>query len=277
MIKRLFSLLVIILALLVGYFYLYQPEVFYRLLSRGESALMAEQLLPGPLRGALDGSNNAHLTVAGTIQFTNQEREAQGLLPLNENPRLNQAAQIKLQDMFDFQYFEHESPNGDGPSDLADQAGYKYILVGENLALGNFKDDQALVTAWMNSPGHRENILNKRYQEIGVAVGKGMFEGREVWLAVQEFGTPLSSCPQPSTQLKTEINSKQKQIDQWEIELAARKAELERSRYDSQTYNRKVNEYNQLVNQVNQLINVTKELVNQYNVQINTFNSCLEG
>lgn len=277
MIKRFVGILLIIAALILGYLYHYQPEIFHRLLARGETALHSGELLPPPLRGALDGSATAHLTRGGTISFTNQEREAQGLLPLNENPRLNQAAEVKLQDMFARQYFEHESPTGEGPSDLANQVGYKYVLVGENLALGNFKDDQTLVTAWMNSPGHRENILNRRYQEIGVAVGKGMFEGREVWLAVQEFGKPLSSCPQPGAALKTQIDQNQRRIDQLEAELVARKADMDSGKYDRPTYNEKVREYNEVVNQFNTLVNTTKQLVNQYNSQINDFNSCLEG
>jgi vacuolar-type H+-ATPase subunit I/STV1 len=234
------------------------------------------ELLPPPLRSALDHSGGA-LTVSGVINFTNQQREANGLLSLRENQRLNAAAEAKVQDMFDKQYFEHESPEGRGPSDLANDAGYKYVLVGENLALGNFKDDQALVEAWMNSPGHRANILQKRYQEIGVAVGKGMFEGKEVWLAVQEFGTPLSSCPQPPESMKAQINSHQSQIDQLQRDLELRKAELENNDYDRQTYNKKVDEYNDKVREVNALIAFTKQLVEQYNAAISQFNKCLEG
>ncbi len=278
--KRVIGILIILGLLAAGYLYQFQPETFNRLRGQAEGAVLRRlnesEHLPPPLRAALDEAN-AYLTVSGTITFTNQEREANGLLPLNENPKLNQAAQLKVQDMFNQQYFEHVSPDGRGPSDLADDVKYEYILVGENLALGNFKDDQTLVTAWMNSPGHRANILNKRYQEIGVAVGKGMFEGREVWLAVQEFGTPLSSCPQPSLSLKAQININQQQINALERDLAARKADLNSGRYDNDTYNQKVGEYNERVNQLNALIAATKRIVNDYNAQINSFNKCLEG
>ena len=70
--------------------------------------------------------------------------------------------------------------------------------------MGNFKNDQDLVSAWLNSPGHRANILNTRFTEIGTAVLKGFYEGREVWMAVQEFGLPLSSCPNPDSKVKIE-------------------------------------------------------------------------
>jgi len=122
---------------------------------------------------------------------------------------------LQLDDIFEKQYFAHISPEGLGPSDLAEKSGYEYIMIAENLALGNFKDDNTLVNAWMDSPGHRANILNNRYTEIGVAVGKGFFSesnennkeeiATEVWIAVQEFGLPLSSCPKPEESLLNTI------------------------------------------------------------------------
>jgi len=279
--KRAILGILIILLLGLGYIYRFQPDLFNRAEMRLSTALGGQlessDLLPPPLRSALDEAN-AHLTREGVISETNNQRAQNGeLVPLHENTRLDQAAEIKLQDMFDHQYFEHVSPSGKGPSDLANQVGYKFVVVGENLALGNFKDDAALVDAWMNSPGHRANILNVRYQEIGVAVGRGMFEGHETWLAVQEFGLPLSACPQPSASLKTTIDSDQKQIDQLEADIAARKADIESHHYDNATYNKKVAEYNQEVSQLNALIGTTKQLVSQYNAQIDQFNRCLEG
>jgi cysteine-rich secretory family protein len=279
--KRSTVIILAVLVLAAGYIYRFQPDLLNSWETRVSGALSGEiqssALLPPPLRGALDEAN-AHLTREGVIIYTNHQRGENGALPpLHENTLLDHAAEIKLQDMFDRQYFEHVSPSGRGPSDLANQVGYKYVLVGENLALGNFKDDQTLVAAWMDSPGHRANILNTRYQEIGVAVGRGMFEGRETWLAVQEFGLPLSSCPQPSASLKSQIDANQRQIDQLEADLAVRKADMDSKRYDNATYNRKVEEYNREVNELNALINETKQLVSQYNLQINQFNNCLEG
>ncbi|MCC7356672.1 MAG: hypothetical protein IT410_03590 [Candidatus Doudnabacteria bacterium] len=238
--------------------------------------LEESHLLPPPLPSAID-ARNAFLTQTGTLEWTNYQRKQDGLQKLKLNPLLNQAAQLKLSDMFKQQYFEHESPSGVGPSDLADEVGYAYVIVGENLALGNFENDQALVEAWMNSPGHRENILNDRYEEIGIAVGKGLYEGREVWLAVQSFGTPLSSCPSIDEALKTNLDNNQTEITALQAQLAVLKAEIESTnKSDSEKYNAKVKEYNNLVEKLNSLINVTKEITQQYNSQVNSFNACLK-
>ena len=100
--------------------------------------------------------------------------------------------------MFEKEYFEHKSPSGIGASDIAHDVGYEFILVGENIALGNFDGDEALVQAWMDSPGHRANILNKRYTEIGIAAEKGLYQGKMMWLAVQIFARPMSLCQNPN-------------------------------------------------------------------------------
>ena len=135
----------------------------------------------GPLRvldSIFTGETTTVLSQNDVIDLTNKARATYGSLPaLKENSKLDFSAEKKLQDMFMKQYFEHVSPSGIGVGDLANQISYEYIVIGENLALGNFKDDQALVDAWMASPAHRANILNKHYTEIGVAVGKGTFEG----------------------------------------------------------------------------------------------------
>ncbi len=238
--------------------------------------LEESHLLPPPLRSAIDARNSL-LTHNGTFEWTNYQRKQNGLSYLQLNASLNQAAEQKLSDMFTLQYFEHVSPSGKGPSDLAGDVGYAYVIVGENLALGNFENDKALVEAWMNSPGHRENILNSKYEEIGIAVGKAMFEGREVWLAVQSFGTPLSSCPSVNEALKSELDQNQDEITVMQGRLAVLKAEVENTnRSNTDKYNAKIKEYNALVDQLNILINTTKEIVQQYNSQVNSFNECLK-
>lgn len=253
-----------------------------KLLSRvGEGRLLdfvaqQDQLLPGPLRGSLEGLTS-NLTQQGVVDWTNKQRIQYGKSELRTNPKLNKAAEAKLQDMFDKQYFEHVSPDGVAPADVVKNAQYAFLVVGENLALGNFKDDETLVNAWMNSPGHRENILHDKYQEIGVAVKKGNFEGKEIWLAVQEFGTPLSSCPSPSAGMKQEIERNNVQLSEMEASIEAKRNQIETSRYDSnESYNRAVEEYNQMVASYNTLSRTNKSLVEQYNTEVNTFNSCLE-
>lgn len=62
--------------------------------------------------------------------------------------------------------------------------------LGENIALGDFTSSQMMVNSWMKSPGHRTNILRNDFTETGIAVGKGVFNGREQWIGVQVFGRP---------------------------------------------------------------------------------------
>src|SRR3972149_8112399 len=173
---------------------------------------------PPPLQ-AKEESPQAFLTGEGGIKSTNIQREKNGLTTLSTNSLLNQSTQRKVKDMFSEQYFEHISPQGLDVSDLAENAGYKFILIGENLALGNFLNDEALVQAWMDSPGHRENILNSGYKEIGVAVLKGTYQGKTTWIAVQHFGKPLSDCPQPDTTLKQKIANNKVLLDRMITEL----------------------------------------------------------
>ena len=123
-----------------------------------------------PLRkdGDTDTGGAAALTTSGIIRETNGEREHRGLTPLREILALNALAETKVRDMFRRAYFEHVSPTGENIGDLA--AGrYEYVVIGENLALGNYRDDRDVVSAWMNSPGHRANILHAAFTEIGVA------------------------------------------------------------------------------------------------------------
>jgi hypothetical protein len=230
---------------------------------------------PPPLRVEKEVPE-AYLTRAGVIQWTNAQRAKYGLPPLKENPRLDVSAELKVQDMFEKQYFAHLSPSGEGVKDLAEVVGYEFIAIGENLALGNFQNDETLVQGWMDSPGHRANILNPSYQDIGVAVQKGQFEGRSVWLAVQHFGRPLSACPQPDENLKAQIDSNQNEIEKLQANLLKLETEIRNMKPKRGTaYTQKIEEYNALVLQYNTLIDQTKSLITNYNNQVNLFNQCV--
>lgn len=115
---------------------------------------------PPPLLLEVEGEIDTEVSLSnsGILAETNSERARLGLSPLRISSNLNAAATLKVIDMFARQYFEHTSPTGVTISDLSESVGYDYILVGENLALGNFSSDAALVAAWMGSPGHRANI-----------------------------------------------------------------------------------------------------------------------
>ena len=219
----------------------------------------------------------AELTVAGTFNWTNAERIESGLPALKENITLDAIAELRVRDMFEKQYFAHVSPTGDDVQGAAKLIGYEYITLGENLALGGFDDDQDLVQAWMDSPGHRANILNTKYTEIGIAVERGLFEGRITWLAVQVFGKPLALCPQPSVTVKAQIELLQNEITEMQAELEARKAELEGMNRNSPVYRQKVDEYNALVAQYNGMVEQLKGMIADYNAQVGGFNECVQG
>lgn len=238
--------------------------------------LHSDALTPPPLRGVF-GESRDPLTAAGVLAWTNKSREIAGAKDLTLNATLSKMAEQKLADLFAKQYFEHESPSGVGPGDLAKGVGYDYIVIGENLALGNFNGDEALVDAWMASPGHRANILNTRYREIGIAVGQGVFEGKTTWVAVQEFGLPITACPQPSSVEKAVIDKAKKDSNTLEMSLSTQKAAIDSAnpKYGSD-YNAKVDKYNADVHKFNALVVELKAKISAYNKQVATFNACAE-
>jgi len=164
---------------------------------------------PSPLHSAYSDPDT-FLSREGVLLFTNEVREEFKLEPFLFNELLARAAEAKLQDMFSKQYFAHISPDGRRPADSVRETGYEFLIVGENLAMGNFGSDEKVVDSWMNSPGHRANILREGYLEIGIAVGQGVFDGHETWLAVQAFGTPLNVCPLPVSELADEVAAQDK-------------------------------------------------------------------
>ena len=236
-----------------------------------------EIFAPPPLRAPREAPQS-FLTQAGVIKETNFQRANNELPLLVESETLNTEARAKAQDMFQKQYFAHVSPSGIGPGNLAENFGYEFVVIGENLALGNFADDKELVQGWMDSPGHRANILNIRYTEIGAATVKGIFEGKSTWIAVQEFGLPLSSCPEINPVLKSEIGAYEYQIGELARTLELKRAELEAIRpRRSLDYTLKLEEYNRLVNQYNALVNKSETLISDYNNQVYLFNECISG
>lgn len=106
------------------------------------------------------------------IQLTNQERAKYGLKPLKANWELSRVARYKSTDMRDKNYFSHTSPTYGSPFTMIKSFGLSYRSAGENIAAGQTTPAQ-VVQAWMNSEGHRANILNSGYTEIGVGYAEG--------------------------------------------------------------------------------------------------------
>lgn len=284
--RIIFYLFVIgLIASTIAYFVIY-PEKFDRLKRDFTQNAFVQKVVdvaantPGPLR-FLGESTSSHLDVSLIIAETNKRRSDNGASTLTENAALTRAAEMKLKDMADNQYFEHVSPSGKGPSDLAKAAGYSYVLVGENLAMGNFENDSVLLDAWMNSPGHRANILNSRYKEIGVAAAKVTYEGRSTWLAVQEFGKPASDCAVANEALKARIDVQETALRSLESALSSRKADLEsrhpRTQEERKAYNDDVAEYNSLLEKYKADAATLQKDIAEYNVQIRAYNACINS
>ena len=237
-----------------------------------------EVFTPPPLN--IGGAKNQVVLVKSKIiAETNIQRydHGEGLLPLFENEKLNESALAKATDMFQNQYFEHVSPSGVDPAKLVQSFGYDYIVTGENLILGNFASEKDLVQAWMDSPGHRANILNDRYTEIGVAIVKGNYKGETVWIGVQEFGLPLSACNEPSDSLRNQINSYKTQLDDLTFQINEKQNQLDNTNRRDKQYNILVDQYNQLVDQYRSLLTEAKNVIEQYNNLVNIFNQCIAG
>lgn len=122
------------------------------------------------------------------ISLTNVERAGVGDQSLTENNLLDSAAQAKANDMAARGYFSHVGPDGKEPWAWIAEAGYGYRFAGENLAV-RFDNSSDVVSAWMASPTHRANIVKPIYEEIGVAVAQGVYEGVPATFVVQYFGT----------------------------------------------------------------------------------------
>ncbi len=112
--------------------------------------------------------SNADMQYAQQIlSLVNSERAANGLSPLTLNTNLSRTAQAKAEDMKNRNYFSHTSPTYGSPFDMMKSFGISYRTAGENIAKGQ-KTPQAVMNAWMNSSGHRANILNRNFTQLGV-------------------------------------------------------------------------------------------------------------
>lgn len=117
-------------------------------------------------------SSDWTMSADAIVDAMNRERAQYGMQPLRLNSKLNAAAGDRASDMFSKHYFEHVSPDGIDPFSWVQKRGYRFSLVGENLAVG-YPTASRVVTGWMNSPGHRANILQSQYDEVGIAVASG--------------------------------------------------------------------------------------------------------
>ncbi|MEI6498555.1 MAG: CAP domain-containing protein [bacterium] len=138
------------------------------------------------------------ITEENVLKNINDQRIINNLKPLKIDQDLNRAATLKSKDMINRDYFDHYA-FGLSPWVFIRNAGYDYDEAGENLAM-DFVTSEGMVNAWMNSPKHRDNILNADYQDIGVGIVKGEFTQGEsthtTYMVTNMFGTRKTDISQ---------------------------------------------------------------------------------
>ncbi len=139
---------------------------------------------PSPQVGAV--------VAAVLVDLANTDRSREELPKLVVNPLLEEAAQMKANDMAALGYFAHRSPEGRDPWYWFNEVGYDFRFAGENLAV-YFADSVEVEKAWMNSPTHRANIMSDKFTEVGIALAGGSYQGNDTTFVVQMFGAPAQA------------------------------------------------------------------------------------
>lgn len=153
----------------------------------GSTGISTDQSGTGESDAQPSEERTSEMTQAeAVLKLVNQERKKAGLQPLTLTQKLTDIANTKAKDMADKRYFSHESPTYGSPFDMLKQFGVSFSYAGENIAAGQ-KTAEEVMNSWMNSSGHKANILNKNYTQIGVGFYHGGQYGTE-W--VQLFIKP---------------------------------------------------------------------------------------
>ncbi|HEY3278153.1 MAG TPA: CAP domain-containing protein [Syntrophorhabdaceae bacterium] len=233
------------------------------------------------------------------VDLTNKARALDHLPPLKENTLLVAIAESRADDMFKKQYFAHVSPDGQGASDVAQKVGYRYKILSENIGSGLFSTNQRVIDNWMQSPGHRKNILSPKIEDIGVAVVKGKMDGLETYIAVQIFGlqsppVPQQTCIAPPQSLLAQIELKKNEITNLNDQIARLRRELDvekdfieaerGTRVGSEkghnlevkvnAYNEKSQWHNKVLAEVKAKSPILQSMVDEYNRALENYRHC---
>jgi hypothetical protein len=170
----------------------------------------------GSFRGAVK-SYATNTTDSGLLSETNKRRAQENLKPLTHSDTLDAAAQAKADDMGKNNYWSHITPDGREPWDFMDKAGYHYSKAAENLAYG-FDNSNSTLNGWMNSPGHRANVMDPDLREVGFGmmnVANYQGHGPET-IVVAMYGQPVTAsgaaAPTDNTPIKTVASAQTKDI-----------------------------------------------------------------
>jgi len=172
-----------------------QPATKAKVITENQAAPPAQATTPTQAATSAPASDNLNSVNAGSnfkefqkkvIEIVNRERATAGLNSLSENADSDKIATLKSEDMVKLNYFSHQSPTYGSPFDMLTHFNISYTAAGENIAYGQSTPDEVM-TAWMNSPGHRANILNINFTQIGVGIALKA-NGQLVW--TQTFTRP---------------------------------------------------------------------------------------
>lgn len=139
-----------------------------RILSRAEASSVIVRLIDKNSRIKKNLEKNSFFALE-VLNLVNIERQNTGIDQLVFCEDLNSIANLKSKDMSDYDYFSHESPNYGSFFDMLKDRNIDYTTAGENIAMGQ-SSPKEVVSAWMNSPGHKRNILNPNFNKIGIGV-----------------------------------------------------------------------------------------------------------
>lgn len=140
--------------------------------SANAAAGTAQRAAAAPAGGGSAGGGSSPAFAQQVVDLVNTERAKAGCGPVTADSRLASAAQSHSDDMADRNYFDHASPEGYHADHRIEAVGYRWSTWGENIARGQ-SDPAAVMDSWMNSPGHRANILNCDFKQLGVGVRTG--------------------------------------------------------------------------------------------------------
>ncbi len=250
-----------------------------------------------PVSGGAKQRPAAGLSVETLVRLTNEARRTNGVAPLRVNGQLTRIAEERARDMLKKQYFGHVAPDGGSYPDVARTVGYRYKCLSENIASGEFASNQSLIDGWMQSPGHRKNLLSTDVDEIGIAAVRGSLKGEDTWVAVQIFGLPApergqagppaTSCAEPSDSLKQAIETGKRDIEEMDRRIASMKTDVEfdrlilerkgaASKEESDGFNDRVAQLNGLIATSNEKKTSVQTMINEYNGSVQRYNACVE-
>ena len=129
---------------------------------------------------------------AQLIAMVENLRQSQNANQLGLNAQLDKSAYNKVDDMLEYSYFSHVSPNGYNLAYFLNQANYEYTVAGENLAMG-FSSADEVMQAWMKSPLHYRNLIDTDFKEIGIGITSGLYKDKDTVFIAQHFGAPIVS------------------------------------------------------------------------------------